>query len=209
MTETKKYTSGEKFANVFTHLIAALLSIYGIMVLAANSKNTVQTVSTAIFGGTLIFMFLSSTLYHSMSSENTIRFFQKIDHSAIYILIAGTYTPALMLTLSFPFNLALVAIIWGLGIAGVFVYCTTVKSKRLATGLYLIMGWLSVFFIFNVWAASHLTVWLLLIGGIFYSVGCVFYLMKSRYMHFVWHLFVLAGAIMHYFAILELLKAVN
>jgi len=83
------------------------------------------------------------------------------------------------------------------------------KSKRLSTILYLLMGWLSVFFIYNLWMASHLSVWLLLGGGLFYSLGCAFYMMKIRYMHSVWHLFVIGGAVMHYFAIIELLRSIN
>lgn len=209
MIEPRKYTHEEQIANVVTHLIGALASIYGIVMLAENSKNTGQAISTGIFGVTLFLLFLSSVLYHSVKSEKTIRFFQMVDHSAIYVLIAGTYTPALFLTLQYPFSIILITAIWMLSIVGIVFSCAKVKSKYLSTGLYLLMGWISVFFVFNVWAASHLTVWLLLVGGIFYSVGCVFYLMKTLYSHFVWHLFVMAGAVTHYFAIIELLKAVN
>ena len=210
MTESRRYTRGEIFANVFTHLVAALMAIYAIVMLVANSKNVVQALSVIIYGGTLFLLFLSSVCYHSMKNETAIKIFQKIDHSAIYMLIAGTYTPVLILTMKFPLDLILFVMIWGLAIVGIIVYCTTPKSKYLSTGLYLIMGWIAVFFFYNVWTASHLSVWLMLIGGIFYSIGCVFYLMKSvRYMHFVWHLFVIAGAVVHYFAIMELLRAVN
>jgi len=209
MIEPKKYTTGEQVANAFTHSIGALLSIYGIVIFVTNSKNTLQAVSTAIFGGTLLLLFLSSVFYHSMTNEKAIKIFQKIDHSAIYLLIAGTYTPALLLTMKAPLSLVLLALIWTLAIAGILFSCVKIKSKRLSTGLYLFMGWLSLVFVYNVWMASPLSVWLLLGGGLFYSLGCAFYLMKLRYMHFIWHLFVLAGAIMHYFSILELLKAVN
>lgn len=213
MTDTKKYTGGEKFANVLTHLLGTLIAIYAIVILVENSKNVLQAVSTAVYGGTLFLLFLSSTCYHWVANEKVIRVCQKIDHSAIYMLIAGTYTPILMLTVKFPLNVILVAMIWALAIVGIVFYCITdkskSKSKKFATGLYLFMGWLSVFFFYNVWVASHLSVWLLLIGGLFYSLGCAFYLMKTRYMHAVWHLFVIAGAVMHYFAILELLKVVN
>lgn len=209
MTQSRRYTTGEKFANVFTHLLAAMVTLYGTVLLAENSINTVQAISTAIFGVTLFFMFLSSVFYHAVSSEEAIRFFQKIDHSAIYMLIAGTYTPVFILTIRFPLDIVLIAVIWGLAIAGIIFYCTTLKSKKLSTGLYLLMGWISIFFVYVVWLASPLTVWLFLIGGVFYSIGCVFYLMKVRYSHFIWHLFVIAGAATHYFAILELLKAVN
>lgn len=207
--EPRKYTLGEKFANVFTHSLASLIAIYGTVLLAENSKNAVQMLSIVIFGVTLFLMFLSSVFYHAVSKESAIEFFQKIDHSAIYMLIAGTYTPVFILTIKFPLDIALVALIWGLAIVGIVFYCTTLKSKKLSTGLYLLMGWISIFFVYIVWMASHLTVLLFLLGGVFYSLGCVFYLMRVRYSHFIWHLFVIAGAAMHYFAIFELLKAVN
>jgi len=207
--EQRKYTVREEFANAFTHLLAALMAVYGIVILVANSKNAVQTASTAIFGISLFLLFQSSFFYHAMTNEEVKRIFQKIDHSAIYMLIAGTYTPVLVLTVKFPFDIILVASVWALAIIGIVFSCITVKSKRLATALYLLMGWLSVFFIYNVWMASHLSVWLMLGGGLFYSLGCAFYLMKIRYMHSIWHLFVIAGAVTHFFAIMELLKAVN
>ncbi len=210
MTETKKYTIGEEIANTFTHSLGAFMSIYGIVMLLANSKNTLQAVSTSIFGVALFLLFQSSACYHAAISEKAKKVFQKIDHSAIYLLIAGTYTPALLLTVKFPLNIVLLAVIWGLAITGIIFSCCIIrKSKKLSTGIYLVMGWLCVFFVYNVWTTSHLAVWFLLGGGLFYSIGCAFYLMKIRYMHSIWHLFVIAGAAMHYFAIMELLKAVN
>lgn len=207
--ESRKYSVGEEFANTFTHSLGALMSIYGIVMLAVSSKNAVQATSTAIFGATLFLLFQSSACYHAMTNETAKKVFQKIDHSAIYLLIAGTFTPVLLLTVSFPHSIALLAMIWYLAIMGVVFSCMTLKSKYLSTGLYLLMGWLSVFLFYNMWTASHLSLWLMLAGGLFYSLGCVFYLVKIRYMHSIWHLFVLGGAVMHYFAIMELLKAVN
>lgn len=210
MTALRQYTNGEKFANIFTHLLAALFSIYGIVMFIQISKNNLQVVSSTIFGGTLFILFLSSACYHSMTNEKVKNIFQKIDHSAIYLLIAGTYTPALLLTMEFPLSIFLLVIIWCLAIFGVVFYCTTPKTKYLSTALYLIMGWISLFFVYSVWMASHLTVWLMLAGGILYSLGCFFYLMKTvPYTHFVWHLFVIAGAGFHYFAIMELIKALH
>lgn len=209
MSESRKYTPREEVANVTTHLLGALMSIYGIVMMAESSKTTEQAVSTVIFGLTLFLLFLSSGFYHATSDENKKKIFQKIDHSAIYMLIAGTYTPVLLLTIKQPLSGVLLVIIWTLAIIGIVFSCIKIKSKRLSTLLYLLMGWLSVFFIYNLWIASHLSVWFMLAGGLFYSLGCVFYLMKLRYMHSIWHLFVLAGATLHYFAIMELLKAVN
>ena len=207
MTNLKKYTLGEEVANTLMHLLGALFALYGTFVLEINSKNTLQSFATGIFGATLILLFLSSTCYHSTTNEAIKNIFQKIDHSAIYLLIAGTYTPALLLTVKFPLSLILLAIIWCLAITGVVFSSKPRKSKKLSTALYLIMGWMAVFFFYNVWAASHLSVWLMLAGGIFYSLGCIFYLMKFPYMHSLWHLFVIAGATTHYFAILVLLHS--
>ena len=207
--ELRKYSVGEEFANTFTHSLGALMSIYGIVMLAVASKNAVQAASTAIFGATMFMLFQSSACYHAMTNETAKKVFQKIDHSAIYMLIAGTFTPVLLLTVKFPLCIALLAMIWYLAITGIVLSCTTLKSKYLSTGLYLIMGWLSVFLVYNMWMASHISLWLFAAGGVFYSLGCVFYLQKIRYMHSIWHLFVLAGAVMHYFAIIQLLKAVN
>lgn len=209
MIELEKYTSGEKFANSFTHLVGVFLSICGIAALTTNSKNTTQVVATTVYGSALFSLFLSSVLYHAVNNINVIKFFQKIDHSAIYILIAGTYTPGLLFTLKFPLSIVLLGIIWVLAIIGIIFTCVSLKPKYLSTGLYLLMGWISLIFFNNIWTTSHLTVWLLLGGGVFYSIGSVFYLKKFRYSHFIWHLFVIAGAIMHYFAILELLKVLN
>lgn len=209
MTDTRKYTTGEEFANTFTHSLGALMSIYGIVMLAVSSKNAIQASTTAIFGATMFLLFQSSACYHAMTNETAKKVFQRIDHSAIYLLIAGTFTPILLLTVKFPLCVALLAMIWYLAITGVVVSCISVKSKTLSTALYLLMGWLSAFLFYNVWIVSHLSIWLLLGGGLCYSVGCIFYLMKTRYMHSIWHLFVIAGAVLHYFAIMELLKVVN
>lgn len=204
-----KYSIGEEIANTFTHSLGALMSIYGIMMLVASSKNVMQSTSAAIFGIALFLLFQSSACYHAITNETLKRFFRKIDHSAIYILIAGTYTPALLLTVKFPLNIVMLAMIWGVTIAGIVFSWRTVKSKSLSTGLYLFMGWMAVIFAHSVWMASHLTFWLMLAGGIFYTFGCVFYLMHFRYMHSIWHLFVIAGAFTHYFAVMELLKALS
>lgn len=209
MFESKKYTTGEEFANTFTHSLGALMSIYGIVMLAVSSKNAVQATSTAIFGASLFILFQSSACYHAMTNETAKKVFQKIDHSAIYMLIAGTFTPVLLLTVKFPHSIAILAMVWYLAVTGIVFSCTTLKSKHLSTGLYLLMGWLSVFLIYNMWTASPLALWFFIGGGLLYSLGCVFYLLKMRYTHSIWHLFVIGGASMHYFAIMQLLKAVS
>ena len=210
MTKEVKYTPAEEFANAFSHSIGALLSIFAIVMLAVNSHTPMQTASTAIFGATLFLLFQSSALYHAMVNQTAKKVFQKIDHSAIFLLIAGTYTPILLLVVEFPLSVALLAMTWYLAIAGVVYSCLTLKFKYLSTGLYLVMGWLSLFLFYAIWTnAGHLAVWLLLLGGVFYSVGCIFYIIKKPFMHSIWHVFVIAGAMSHYFSIMEILKTVG
>lgn len=207
MSESVRYTKVEEFFNASTHAFGALLSIYGIVMLAAASRNALEASTTAIFGATLFILFQSSTLYHAMVDETAKKVFRKIDHSAIYMLIAGTYTPILLLVLPFPHSIAILAMIWYLAISGIIYSCITIKFKYLSTILYLSMGWLMIFLIYKIWnTKSHEIVWLLLGGGAVYSFGSVFYLMKRRFMHSIWHIFVILGAVLHYFAIMELLK---
>jgi len=210
MKTEPKYTTAEEFANAFTHSMGALLSIYAIVMLAVNSHNPMEAASTAIYGATLFILFQSSTLYHAMVNETAKKVFQKIDHSAIFMLIAGTYTPILLLVVPFPLSVALLAMTWYLAITGIVYSCLTLKFKYLSTGLYLVMGWLSLFLFYSIWTnASHFAVWLLLLGGVFYSAGCIFYLSKKKFMHSIWHVFVIAGAMAHYFSIMEILKSVK
>lgn len=207
MSELVRYTKAEEFVNASTHAFGALLSIYGIVMLAAASRNPVEAASTAIFGATLFILFQSSTLYHAMTNETAKKIFRKIDHSAIFLLIAGTYTPILLLVLPFPHSIAALAMIWYLALSGIIYSCITLKFKYLSTILYLLMGWLMVFLIYKIWNTKpHQIVWLLLGGGAVYTLGSVFYLIKKKFMHCIWHIFVILGAVLHYFAIMELLK---
>lgn len=210
MNKEVQYTPAEEFANAFTHSVGALLSIYAIVMLAVSSSTPAEAASTAIFGATLFILFQSSALYHAMVNKTAKKVFQKIDHSAIFMLIAGTYTPILLLVVPFPLSVALLAITWYLAITGIIYSCLTLKFKYLSTGLYLVMGWLSLFLFYYIWNnASHNAVWLLLIGGGFYSVGCIFYLIRKKFMHSIWHLFVIGGAMSHYLSIMEIIKTVK
>lgn len=205
--EEKKYTPVEEFLNAFTHSLGALFSIYAIVMLAVSSHRPVEVASTAIFGATLFILFQSSALYHAMVNETAKKVFRKIDHSAIFMLIAGTYTPILLLVVDFPLSVALLAMTWYLAITGIVYSCLTLKFKYLSTGLYLVMGWLSLFLFWSLWNnTSHTAVWYLLAGGILYSSGCIFYLSKKKFMHCIWHLFVILGAVSHYLCIMEILK---
>ena len=125
MAEEIKYTPKEEFINAFTHSIGALLSIYAIVMLSVSSKTTLQAASTAVFGSMLFILFQASTLYHAMVNQTAKKVFQRIDRSAIYMLIAGTYTPILLLTVSFPLSVALTAMTWFLEISGIIYSCLT------------------------------------------------------------------------------------
>ena len=205
--EEIKYSPLEEFSNAFSHAIGTLLSIYGLVLLIVASKTPTQTASTAIYGATMFLLFQSSTCYHAMVNETAKKVFRKIDHSAIFLLIAGTYTPILLLVVPFPHSVAVLAMTWYLSIMGIVFSCITLKFKYLNTGLYLVMGWLSLFLMFKMWAYNPISVYYLLAGGVVYSFGCIFYLLKKvPFMHSIWHLFVLGGAICHYFAVMALLK---
>lgn len=207
MSEEIKYSIKEEFLNAFTHAIGTLLSIYGLVMLVVTAKTPQQTASVAIFGAMMFIMFQSSTLYHAMVNETAKKVFRKIDHSAIFLLIAGTYTPLLLLIVPFPNSVALLAMTWYIAIMGIVFSCITLKFKYLNTALYLVMGWLSLLLIFRLIELNNVEVIYYLIGGgLFYSVGCIFYLLKKiPFMHSIWHLFVLGGSVMHYLAILSLL----
>lgn len=206
MSEEKSYTPGEEFANALSHAVGAMLSIFGIVMLAVRSQTATAAATTAVYGASMFLLFQASTCYHAMTNATAKRVFRRIDHSAIYLLIAGTYTPVLMIAVPFPTSVGLLAMIWYLAVTGVVFSCLTLKFPYLSTGLYLVMGWLSLFLLHSLWQnGAYRTIWLLLAGGAVYSVGIVFYLMKTRYMHSVWHLFVLGGAVCHYFAIYHLL----
>ena len=202
-----KYSPLEEFINASTHAIGTLLSIYGLVMLIATSRNPAETASTSIFGAMMFLLFQSSTLYHAMVNETAKKVFRKIDHSAIFLLIAGTYTPFYILVVPYPTSIALLAMTWYISIMGIVFSCITVKFKYINTALYLVMGWLSVLLLWRLVELDQISViWYLLGGGFVYSVGCIFYLLKKfKFTHCIWHLFVMGGAVMHYFAIMSLL----
>ena len=205
-TEEKKYTQGEEFLNAFSHAIGALFAIYAMVMLAFKSTTAMQGATTAIYSAMLFISFESSTCYHAMTNETAKKVFRRIDHSAIYLLIAGTYTPMLMLVLDIPYAIIFLVMIWYLALTGVVFSCLTLKFKRLSTGLYVLMGWLSVFLLYILWSKNlKMTMLYLILGGVVYTAGSYFYLSKRKYFHGIWHFFVLSGAILHYMAIISLL----
>ncbi len=203
----KNYSPKEEIINAFTHAFGALFAIYAIVMLVYKSTTPIQCATTAIYAAMLFVLFEASTCYHAMTNETAKKVFRKIDHSAIYLLIAGTYTPLLLLVLPFPYSVIFLVMIWYLAITGIVFSCLTLKFKGLSTGLYITMGWLSVFLFYALWVNGFKeSLWFLLGGGVIYTIGSYFYMKDKKYYHCIWHLFVLIGAILHYFSVYSLLK---
>ena len=203
-----KQSLTEEIANAATHGIGFILSISALVLLivfAVVQNNAYMVVGGAIFGSTLIAMYGASTLYHSFQQLDSKRIFKILDHSAIYLLIAGTYTPFVLVTLHGVWGWSLFGIIWGLAILGVyfkifFVY----KFENLSTIIYILMGWLVVIAAKPICQNLPLPgiMWLLG-GGLLYTFGVVFYLWEGLFLHHsIWHLFVIAGSVCHFFAVL-------
>lgn len=206
--EKPSYSFGEEIANSITHGIGILLAIVGLAVMiyfAAIYGNNWHLVSCSIFGTTLIFAYTTSTLYHSIPMPGPKRILRMFDHAAIFLLIAGTYTPFTLISLRGPWGWSLFGTIWGLAITGVL--CKVFMPKKLSafsTFLYIAMGWAMLVAIrpmlANVETGGLL---LLLAGGLAYTGGVIFYVWdRLPYNHMVWHLFVMTGSALHFFAIL-------
>lgn len=197
----------EEIFNSVTHGIGTLLSIAALVILvilAVGKGDTWHIVSYSIYGSTLVLLYLSSTLYHSFTKEKIKNLFARFDHAAIFLLIAGTYTPFLLTVLRGTLGWVLFGIIWGVALIGIIIrsiYLT--RFRKLMVALYLAMGWLFVVAVGPmIKNLPILSVIFLFLGGIFYSVGVIFYVKRNlKYGHGIWHLFVLAGSIMHFFAV--------
>ena len=205
---TSEYSCAEEIANSITHGLGSLLAIGGLAVLvgfASVHGNAWHVTTCSIFGATLIFSYLSSTLYHSIPQPEAKRVLKVIDHAAIYLLIAGTYTPFTLVSLRGPWGWSLFGTIWGLALLGVILKTTMLgKISGISTAIYLAMGWIVLIAIKPMLTAVEPGgLLLLLLGGLAYSGGVIFYLWKRLpYNHAIWHLFVLAGSFCHFFAIL-------
>jgi len=195
--------------NSITHGIGVLLSIAALVLLvvfaAIRDGDAWQIVSFSIYGASLIILYMASTLFHAIQKRKVKNFFNLFDHSSIFILIAGTYTPFCLVPLRGPWGWTIFGIIWGLAIAGVLfkIFFYSDKLRVVGTILYIAMGWIILIalkpLIQNVPAGA---LYWLLAGGLSYSLGVIFYLWrKYRFNHVIWHLFVLGGSICHFFAI--------
>lgn len=203
-----EYSFGEEIANSITHGLGMLLSIAGLAILVGFASvygNAWHIASCSIFGVTLILSYGSSTLYHSIPQPRAKRVLKIIDHAAIYLLIAGTYTPFTLVNLRGPWGWTLFGTIWGLAFLGVILKTTMLgKISGISTAIYLAMGWIVVIAIKPMLSAVATGgLLLLLLGGLAYTAGVIFYAWKSLpYNHAIWHLFVLAGSLCHFFSIL-------
>ncbi len=202
-----EYTLAEEVAHTITHGVGILLSIGGLVVLvvfAALYGDVWHVVSTSIYGATLILLYAASTLYHGIPHPRAKAVLQQFDHAAIFLLIAGTYTPFTLVSLRGPWGWTLFGVVWGLALVGVVLELLgSARMRRWSMLLYLGMGWLVVVAIKPMLSAVDPGgLWLLVLGGLSYTVGAAFYAWERlHFNHAIWHLFVLAGSILHFFSI--------
>ncbi|MGK3126498.1 hemolysin III family protein [Candidatus Pantoea formicae] len=202
------YSLAEEIANSISHGIGCIFGIVGLVLLLTQAvemrADITAITSYSLYGGSMILLFLASTLYHAIPHQKAKRWLKKFDHCAIYLLIAGTYTPFLLVGLKSPLAQGLMVVIWSLALAGIIFKLTIAhRFKVLSLITYLSMGWLSLVVIYQL--ATKLSaggVWLLAAGGIVYSLGVIFYVSRRiPYNHAIWHGFVLGGSILHFCAI--------
>jgi hemolysin III len=203
-----RYSRAEEIANSITHAVGIVFSISALAILASFASvlgNAWHIVSVSIYSATQILLYTASTLYHAVSIERAKRILRVLDHSAIFLLIAGTYTPFTLVNLRGVWGWTLFGLIWGMAVLGIALQGFMIKQRRWVTAIpYVAMGWLVVVAInplLNHVAPGGLI--LLLAGGLAYTVGSVFYVWKKlAFNHAIWHVFVLMGSIFHFFAIL-------
>ena len=205
-----RYTRGEEIANSLTHACGIVLSIAGLAALIAAATvrggGVTEIASCAIYGTTLIVLYTTSTLYHSIPFAAPKRVLRTLDHLAIFLLIAGTYTPFVLIALRGAWGWTLFGIVWTLAVVGVAIELSQMnRFRRVMIALYIGMGWVGLIAIKPLMAALPAPgLWLLFGGGVSYTLGVIFYRWHSlRYHHALWHLFVLGGSVLQYFAVLH------
>jgi hemolysin III len=214
-TTTKQYTVGEEIANAITHGVGAALSITGLTLLVVFSSlggDPWRIVSASIFGAALTLMYFASTLYHALPFPRAKRVMRVLDHSSIYLLIAGTYTPFLLVSMRGPWGWSLFFVVWGIAVVGcVFKIFFTGRFDIVSTLAYIVMGWTVIVAIKPALATIPVPALVLTaVGGLLYTGGTIFYAWtKLRYHHAVWHVFVLSASIVQYLAILPYIVPVR
>lgn len=207
----RRYPLGEEIFSSISHGVGALLAVAAIVLLivravfhAPEGRMGVTVTSMAVYGATAVMLYLMSTLYHALTPYLAKKVFSVLDHSSIYLLIAGTYTPFCLVSLGGRLGWSLFGVIWGCAVAGITLYaCWGKRFKMLNLLTYIVMGWQVVVAIKPLYARlPQASFTLLVAGGLAYTLGCIFYAMKKLpWTHAIWHLFVLAGSILHFFAI--------
>lgn len=204
----RPFSLGEEIFHSITHGIGSGLSIAGLVilvVLAVLNGDIYQIIGFSIFGASLVLLYLSSTLYHGIQQPRAKKVFKVFDHSAIYLLIAGSYTPFLLVGIRGTTGWTLLVVVWLIALIGITMKVLFIdRFQVLSVFIYLAMGWLCVFAFQEMISSIPIggIIWLAA-GGILYTVGVIFYAMqKIPYMHAVWHFFVLGGSLCHYFAVL-------
>lgn len=205
---TKRYSLGEEIFNSVSHGVGGGLAVAGtvvLIVLAAIYSDAWAVVSCAIYGGSLIVLYTMSTLYHAITNTKAKSFFRIMDHDTIFFLIAGTYTPITLVPLRGALGWTLFGIVWGAAILGIVMNSIDLeKFRKPSVVCYVAMGWVVIFAIKPMLErCSPLSLWFLLIGGVCYTGGIIFYALKSKkYFHSIWHIFTVGGSVFHYFSIL-------
>ena len=198
----------EEIANSISHGLGLVLSIIGftiLIILSGHNGDPWRLTGYIIYGTSLIILYLVSTLYHGLTHSRTKAIFRRLDHSAIYLLIAGTYTPVILISLRTTWVIFLLPIIWAMALLGVYVKVYYIhRFERFSLAFYIIMGWLALIAVKPLFNSVPIEsfIWII-IGGISYTSGIIFYVWKHLpYQHTIWHIFVLLGSVSHYFGIL-------
>ncbi len=205
---TRKQSLGEEISNAVSHGVGAILSLIGmviLIILSIQSGSVSGLISSIFYGTALIILYSVSTIYHSLTHPTAKKVFQILDHCSIFLLISGTYAPISVVMMGGVTGYCLLAVNTTCAVVGIVLNAINIKKfKTVSMLLYVIMGWMCMFTLKSlIESTPPNTLWLLVTGGVAYTAGIIFYKMKKlKYMHFVWHLFVLLGSVLHYFFIL-------
>lgn len=214
-TVKKRYTLGEEIFNSVTHGVGSLLSIAGTVVLivfSAINSDAFAVVSSAVYGASLIILYTMSTLYHSITNEKAKKFFRIMDHNTIFFLIAGTYTPYTLAVLRSPLGWVLFGVVWGAAAIGIVLNSIDLeKFSKISVVCYIAMGWVIIIAVKPLMISMPFISFALLVaGGIFYTIGVIFYAIKKvKYFHSVWHIFTVIGSALHYFSVFTAIAIPN
>ncbi len=201
----KKQSIGEEIANAISHGVSALFGIAGLVLLLIKADNGGEIASAIVFGFGTIFLYTMSTLYHAFAKEGvTKRVFKRFDHLSIYVLIGATFAPVFILVIQKPLGWILLAVQWAIIAFGIVFKAVKIqKFQVLHLVSYLLLGWSALGLFGPLYTLSQPAFWLILAGGLSYTIGVFFYASKLfKFSHFIWHLFVFSGTVLHFFAIL-------